>query len=49
MELKPGSGFRIGDCPIILGDTVKAERASGVRIDPGQIVTLAFNVLRFKG
>ena len=38
MELKPGSGFRIGDCPFIQGDTVKAEisdigTASLVRFD----------------
>ena len=25
VESKPGSGFRIGDCPFIRGDTVKAE------------------------
>jgi hypothetical protein len=25
VEAKPGSGFRIGDCPFIVGDTVKAE------------------------
>ena len=25
VELKPGSGFRIGDCPFIVGDTVKVE------------------------
>jgi hypothetical protein len=25
VKAKPGSGFRIGDCPFIVGDTVKAE------------------------
>jgi hypothetical protein len=48
MELKPGSGFRIGDCPFIQGDTVKAEisdlgTASLVRFDvppPSETVQL---------
>ena len=38
VESKPGSGFRIGDCPFIRGDTVRAEVsdlgwASLVRVD----------------
>jgi len=48
MEVKPGSGFRIGDCPFIPGDTVKAEisdlgTASLVRFDippPSETVQL---------
>ena len=48
MDLKPGSGFRIGDCPFIPGDTVKAEisdlgTASLVRVDvppPSETVQL---------
>jgi hypothetical protein len=48
IELKPGSGFRIGDCPFIPGDTVKAEisdlgTASLVRFDvppPSETVQL---------
>ena len=48
MDLKPGSGFQIGDCPFIQGDTVKAEisdlgTASLVRFDvppPSETVQL---------